>query len=67
MAIVCSHTTADHPDKEQKPGAAPRHPLGEGHQRHRAAFTLVVGPHQDRDVFDRDDEGQGPQDQRHHA
>jgi hypothetical protein len=41
--------------------------LGERHERQRAAFALVVGHQQDGDVFDRDDEDQGPQNQRQNA
>ena len=40
---------------------------GERHERQRAALALVVGPQQDEDVLDRDDEHERPQDQRQHA
>ena len=40
---------------------------GQRHQRERAALPVVVGAQQDHDVFQRDDDEQRPQDQRHHA
>ena len=36
-------------------------------QRKNAAFALVVGAHQEHDIFERDDEDQGPDQQRGHA
>ncbi len=36
-------------------------------QREDAALALVVGPHDDRDVLDRDDDQQRIDDQRQHA
>ena len=36
-------------------------------QRQQAAFAAVVGAHDDRDVFDRDDQHQRPEDQRQRA
>ncbi len=37
------------------------------HQRQNAAFAVIVGAHDYRDIFDRGDDGQRPQDQREHA
>ena len=41
--------------------------LGKRHQGQRAAFAAVVGAQDQHRVFQRDDEDQRPQDQRHHA
>ncbi len=41
--------------------------LGQGHQGQRTAFALVVGAHQEDDVFHRHDHDQRPEDQRHDA
>ncbi len=39
----------------------------ERHQRHDAAFALVIGAHDEDDVFDRDDDHQRPEDEREDA
>src|SRR5262245_55434462 len=41
--------------------------LGQRHQRERAAFPFIVGPQQDDDVFQRDDENERPNDQRENS
>ena len=39
----------------------------QGHQRQYAAFTVVIDAHRERDVFDRHDDDQRPDEQRQHA
>jgi hypothetical protein len=45
----------------------PRRTLDERRQRHDAALAVVVGAHDERDVLDRDDQGNRPEHERHHA
>ena len=40
---------------------------GKCSQRQRAAFAVIVGAQQEQHVFERDDDNQGPEDQRQHA
>ncbi len=40
---------------------------GQGQQREHAALAFAVGPHDKEDVFDRDAEQQGPENQRQNA
>ena len=59
-------------DAEQRDDAggladAPDRARSERHQRERAALAVVVGAQQDQHVFQRDDDDQRPQDQRHDA
>jgi hypothetical protein len=42
-------------------------PVQQRQQGQTAALPPVVGPHDDDDVFDRHDDGDGPEDQRQHA
>ena len=54
-----------HHDRAQA-GAGPAGPgfgKGQGHQRQDAPLALVVRPHDENDVFDRNDEDQRPEDQ----
>ncbi len=41
--------------------------MGQCGQRHHAAFAIVVGAHDEADIFEGDHDHQGPDDQRHRA
>ena len=54
--------------EDEDPGAAPTdRELGQCHQRQGAALALVVGAHQEEDVFERHHHHQRPKRQRHDA
>ncbi len=55
------------PDEQDRHARARLRPPRQRHQRQRAAFALVVGPQHEGHVFDRDDEGECPHDQRQDA
>ena len=62
-----SATPITHDQVQQAPRGGAGGALGQGHQGHRPALAAVVGAHEHGDVFDRHDQGQGPQDQADHA
>ena len=53
-----------HAEDEDEAALAPQCLLGEHHKGEDAAFTLVVGTHQDQHIFDRHDEDERPDQQR---
>ena len=58
---------AEHADQRRDARLAVGHPVEQRQQSQTAALPPVVGPHDDDDVFDRNDDGDGPEDQRQHA
>ena len=58
---------ADHAQGEHRRRAAADRALGERHQGEDPALALVVGPHDEGDVLDRDHDDQRPQGQGHDA
>jgi hypothetical protein len=52
------------PDDQQRALPPPGGGQGEREQGHGAALTVVVGPHDKDDVFERDDQNDGPEHQR---
>jgi hypothetical protein len=54
--------------KPQQPGRPPAQGLlDQRNQRQRPAFPLIVGPHDQDDIFDADDQDQRPEQQRDDA
>ena len=65
--IAVEERGGDDAEKDQVVPAAPERPLGQRHERERAALAVVVGADEDDDVFDRHHEDQRPEDQRQDA
>ncbi|MNJ32764.1 hypothetical protein D3C77_274380 [compost metagenome] len=65
--VAVEQGRAAQPQDEQPGAAAADGVLGQGHQGQGAALALVVGPHQEHDVFERHHDHQGPEGQGHHA
>jgi hypothetical protein len=57
----------EHADQRHDPGPSGCAASQQRQERQAAAFTLVVGAHDDDDVLDRHDEHHRPEDQRQHA
>ena len=58
---------AEHAQKRDQPDMAAERPLDQRHQAQRAALAVIVHAHDERDVFQRDDDDQRPQHQRFDA
>ncbi len=65
--VAIKQRTADDAQQDDGAAATGQRTLGECHQRQRPALAVVVGPHQDEDVFQRHNDDQRPEDQRQHA
>src|SRR4051794_945948 len=58
---------AEHHQRRTLSAAAGVEPARQRGQGHHAALAVVVGPHEDADVLDRDDQGDRPEHHRDHA
>ena len=65
--IAVEERGAGDAEGEDDPGAPPDRALGQGKQRERAAFAVVVGAEDEHHVLERDDEDERPDEQRDDA
>jgi hypothetical protein len=65
--IAVEQGGAGHAEERHREHVVPDHALEERHQGERAALAVVVGAHDQEDVFERDHDDERPQHQRHHA
>ena len=66
--VAVEQAGTDHAEQQGDMAARPAEAaLGQRDERQDAAFAVVVGPHQQHDIFQRHHDDQRPQDQREHA
>ena len=65
-AVSKQQSGAEHADRDNQ-GLASVLDAEQGHQRENAALAVIVGAHDDPDIFDRGDDDEGPDDQREDA
>jgi hypothetical protein len=65
--IAIEQRCTDDAEEEDRASAAAQLGLGECHERQRAALALVVGPHDEDDVLERDHNDQRPDEQGYNA
>ena len=65
--VAVEQRGADHAEQRDREDVVPHDALEQRHQRERAALAVVVGAHDQEHVFERHDDDQRPQDQRHDA
>jgi hypothetical protein len=54
-------------DRALDPAADARRAMRQRGKRQRPAFAVIVGAHDEKDIFERHDDDEGPQHQRHRA